>query len=487
MSLTDHRNTITFAKIAAILVRRRRQIAVTFLLLFGAVVAITLLMPKQYESRLKFLVKNERSNTIVSADTSSPSSYSAAVGEEQINSEIELLNSRSLLQQVVTSCGLEQEPGRGRPLTGEQRAIAIDRAVRQLQENLTVSSARLANVIQVDYVSRSPQMAAAVLRQLAASYLELHLRVHGSPGTYEFFAKQRDIYQKDLADVAAKLENFNQHQNISVLSQQKEILLQRQAEAESALMQADAGIHESNEEIASANKQLSKTDPRIVTMSRTIPNQESVERLNTMLVELQNRRTGLLARFLPDDRMVKEADQEISDTKAALEKAGKLNAVEGATDVNPIRQTLEIDLAKEQLQLAGTEGRRRILEEQAKIYRQRLRDLNDVTAAEDDLLRSLKEAEDNYLLYAKKAEEARIGESLDRQKIANVAIAEPPTEPHLPSSPNISLNLALGLMLASFLSVGGAFVAEHFTYSAEDSLDLEELTGLPVLASVYLP
>jgi uncharacterized protein involved in exopolysaccharide biosynthesis len=488
MSSTDYRNTISFEDILAILARRKRQIAWTFLGVFGAVVIITFLMPKQYESRLKLMVKNERSNTVVSADSNVvASSAPTEVGEGQINSEIELLNSHNLLRQVVIKSGLDRPHGSSKALTGEKQAMAIDEALENLQRHLTITSARMANVIQVDYVSRDPHMVAAVLQQLAASYLELHLRVHGNPGTYEFFAGQRDHYQKELQAIGLKLEEFNQQQKISVLTQQKEILLQKQAESEAAMLQTDAAIHQSTEEITDARKQLSKTTPRIMTQSRTIPNEQSVERLNTMLVELQNRRTELAAKFLPDDRLVKDIDQEISDTKAALDRALKMNAVEGATDVNPVSQTLEIDLAKDQLELAGNLGKRRILEQQTKFYNQRLLDLNSITAAEEDLLRSQKEAEDNYLLYSKKAEEARIGESLDSQKIANVAIVEQPVEPHLPSKPDIGLNLTLGLVLACFLSIGGAFAAEYFHNAVEGSLVLEELTGLPVVAVVYLP
>jgi uncharacterized protein involved in exopolysaccharide biosynthesis len=487
MSSTDHRNTISFEDILAILVRRKRQIAWTFLGVFGAIVIITFLMPKQYESRLKLLVKNERSNPVVSADTNIVSSGPGEVSEGQINSEIELLNSRNLLRQVVIKSGLDRPHGRSKALTAESQAIAVDQALVDLQQQLTITAARMANVIQVDYVSHDPHMAAVVLQQLAASYLELHLKVHGSPGTYEFFAAQRDRYQKELQAISVKLEEFNQQQKISALPQQKEILLQKQAESEAAMMQAEAAIHQSNEEITDARKQLSKTTPRILTQSRTVPNQQSVERLNTMLVELQNRRTELVAKFLPDDRLVKDIDQQISDTTAALDRASKLNSVEGATDVNPVSQTLEIDLAKDQLELAGMEGKRRIVEQQTKFYNQRLQDLNSITAAEEDLLRTQKEAEDNYLLYAKKAEEARIGESLDSQKIANVAIVEQPMQPHLPSKPDVGLNLTLGLVLACFLSIGGAFATEYFQNAVEGSLALEELTGLPVVAVVYLP
>ena len=164
-----------------------------------------------------------------------------------------------------------------------------------------------------------------------------------------------------------------------------------------------------------------------------MPNQTSVEHLNSLLADLQNRRTQLLAKFRPDDRNVQETDQEIADTQAALDKAMKLTGLEQSTDVNPVHQTLEIEMAKEQSALAGVEARRNTLAQQTQNYHAQLLNLGNATTAYDDLARNRKEAEENYLLYTKKTEEARIAESLDQQKIANVAIAETPTEPHLPS------------------------------------------------------
>ena len=45
----------------------------------------------------------------------------------------------------------------------------------------------------------------------------------------------------------------------------------------------------------------------------------------------------------------------------------------------------------------------------------------------------MKTAEDNYLLYLRKREEARISDALDGKKIVNVTIAEAATVPVLPS------------------------------------------------------
>ncbi len=376
--------------------------------------------------------------------------------------------------------------------------MTIEKAVMRLQRDLKISPVRKADIIQVDYSANDPRQAAAVLRQLAESYLEAHLKVHATPGTYEFFSTQAARYKHELEDAEARLAQFRRQNDIVMLEQQQQEMLQKSADSESALLQAEAAVGEITYQSADTRKQLDAASPRLVTQTRTVPNQTSVEHLNSMLADLQNRRTQLLAKFRPEDRMVQEANQEIADTQAALDKAIKFTGLEQSTDVNPVRQTLEIEMAKQQSALAGVQARRNTLAGQAESYHRQLMNLGNATAANDDLARNRKEAEENYLLYTKKTEEARIAESLDQQKIANVAIAETPTEPHLPSKPNVPLNLALGAVLAGFMSLGLTFGAEYLKppvqpvqVETQYSLDavhhpaeLEEL-GLIVLATPY--
>lgn len=485
MTPTDAANTVSLKDLAAILARRKWLILVTFFLVVVGVAAATLLMPKQYETRMKVLVKNERADMIVSPDHNGSTGYRGEVGEAQINSEIELLNSNNLLLQVVTRCGLEKLQQAAGPDPSQRNSVAVEKAVKRLQRDLKVSPVRKANIILVEYADTDPRRAVAVLDNLAGLYLEEHLRVHGTPGTYEFFKGQAERYQGELTGAESKLAAFRRRENIVMLAQQKDVTLQKAAESQSALLQAEAAIGEYTRKTADTRRQLGAAQSRVLTQSRTLSNQYSVERLHTMLAELQNRRSQLLVKFRPDDRMVQEADQEIADTRAALDKATRLTGLEQATDVNPVHQALEIDLARQQAELAGLQSRREALARQTGAYRGQLVRLANATAAFDDLVRTQKEAEDNYLLYAKKTEEARITESLDRQKIANVAIAETPTEPHLPSKPNIKLNLALGVFLACFLSLGVGFAAEYFRDTVEQPRELEDLTGLPVLAESY--
>jgi uncharacterized protein involved in exopolysaccharide biosynthesis len=507
MSSPNTLNAVSVFDIAAVLRRRRLQILATFALVATAVVVGTLMMPKQYEAHMKVLVKNERPQMVISPDRNDRPDYHGEINEAEINSEIELLTSDNLLQQVVTKCGLD----RRQHMAGA--STAVERAVRHLERNLKVTPVRKSNVILVQYFDTDPHQTVAVLANLADLYLEQHLKVHGSPGTYEFFKKQAEQYKKELQDAEAIIADFRGREDVVMPSQQKDVALQKAAETQSSLMQTDADISEYTRRIADTRKQLDATQPRVVTQKRTSSNQYSVERLQTMLAELKNRRTQLLSKFRPEDRMVQEADQEIADTQQALEKAQKLMGVDEATDVNPVYQSLLLELAKQQTELAGAESRRRVIVQQSSIYHQQLAKLAAASSAYDDLLRTQKEAEENYLLYTKKTEEARIAQSLDLQKIANVAIAETPVQPHLPSKPNVWLNIGLGVVLAGIFSLGVPFAWEFVTRPelgspdprieipvrlrtgslprllgpVEGAADLEDITGLPILAITYRP
>ena len=75
MMPTDPSFNVSAKDLAAILARRKWQTLITFVLIVAAVGAGTLLMPKQYETRMKVLVKNERADMIVSADRNGSSGF----------------------------------------------------------------------------------------------------------------------------------------------------------------------------------------------------------------------------------------------------------------------------------------------------------------------------------------------------------------------------------------------------------------------------
>src|SRR5580704_11454358 len=154
MNQLESNDTVTLGEILAILRRRRWQIFIVFALIFAGVAAGTLLMPKQYETRMKILVKNERADVVVSPGSNTATDFRGEVSESQINTEIELLTSNNLLLQVVTKCGLDSKEHPSSPLASDRPVIAKEMAVARLQKGLKITPVRKSDIIEVKYSSK---------------------------------------------------------------------------------------------------------------------------------------------------------------------------------------------------------------------------------------------------------------------------------------------------------------------------------------------
>ena len=93
--------SFTLRDILATGFRHRRLILNTFLGIFFAAVLIAFLLPREYESQMKILVRHERAESVVSPEREAPQQFRTEVSEEELQSEAELLRSRDLLTKVV--------------------------------------------------------------------------------------------------------------------------------------------------------------------------------------------------------------------------------------------------------------------------------------------------------------------------------------------------------------------------------------------------
>src|SRR5271155_2626112 len=98
----------TLRDIATPLFRHRKVALLTFLSLLLGTVLWIISLPKDYEAKMKILVKRERVDAAVSPGRDSALVNPGDVTEEELNSEVELLKSRDLLEKVVVSCDLQE-------------------------------------------------------------------------------------------------------------------------------------------------------------------------------------------------------------------------------------------------------------------------------------------------------------------------------------------------------------------------------------------
>jgi uncharacterized protein involved in exopolysaccharide biosynthesis len=464
---------------------RHKRIALLcfFGILLGAIL-VAAFQPPEYRATTKFLVDRERMDPVVSPEQNAPVMVRSEVTEEELNSEIELLQSEDVLRQVVISCGLDHGKSLSEYVLGPaapQKKSA--KAIARLVSSLQIEPIKKSNLISVTYSSQDPQLAARVLRSLEDAYIEKHVAVHTPAGQVEFFNGETERYKTNLADAETQLKEFSQQQDGVAPQVTRDLTLQKLNEFRAALQQTRAEIAATEERIRTLQKQSGTTPERLTTSMRQQDDAQVLQGLKNTLMQLELKRTELLTKYQPTYPLVQEADKQIADTRASIAREETKPIKEETTDRNPTYSWINEELAKAKAEYSGLQARAAATQAIVASYEDKARDLQQKGVIEQGLLRTIKTDEENYLLYLRKREQARMTEALDRTRILNVAVAELPSVPSIPSNSPL-LVVAVGALLAAAVTLGVVFVREYLDPSFRTPAEVSAELNIPVLAAV---
>jgi uncharacterized protein involved in exopolysaccharide biosynthesis len=324
-------------------------------------------------------------------------------------------------------------------------------------------------------------MAAAVLRALAAAYIDKHIEVHRPPGEFAFFDQQAKQYQQRLGQAQDKLTEFTKQSGVVSADSERDSALQQAAAFDATARQAQSSLDEARKRLQALEIQLKTVPPRLTTAQRTLDNPQLLEHLKSTLLTLQLKRTELLTKYDPSYPLVKEVDTQIADTSNAIASEAKNPVREQTTDQNPTYLWVQEEITKTQAELTGLQARATSSAGIADQYRGRARTLEQDSIIQQDLRRQTKTQEENYLLYTRKREEARISNALDRGGILNVAIAEQPIVPALSVGSSTTV-IFLTLFIAMIMSISTAFVMDYAKPTFQSANEITGYLGTPVLA-----
>ena len=443
---------LNLVTILALLMKRRLLLLGLFGLLFTPVIGYVITLPKRYDAEVKLILKKNRAEVSVAGTTQPP----AAVGEADIAAEIELLKNHEIYEQVASEAGLISKT---RTSLEARRATA--EAVQQLEGNLRIQQIGKTSIISVRHTSGSAETAAMVPNRLAELYILKHIAVHGGGDASQFFNERTTYYQTQLDEAQKALTHFRQTGDVSLLNEQKQAYLRRATDLKVSLEEAESQSRDAEVRIRLLEQQRRAQPLQVETGSRTVRTTALAERLKGTLIDLQTKRAELVTKYDPQYRLVKEVDQQLADTRAALERESQPQLADTSQAPNPLRQSLESESLRLESQAAGLRARKAVLAQDLNEYRTRQSRLEQLTANHNDLERSVKIAEENYLLYQRKLEEARLGDALDQRRILNVAVLERAGVPVLPASQHRTYLLIFGFFAAGFGALAGAFVTDY--------------------------
>ena len=470
-----------FLSFVGAMFRNKRLVLSTMaavLLVFAVYAAIA---KSEYGSSMMILVQNSRQAPRVGAEEGSPSGgmLNSDMMESQVNSQVTLLQSEDLMEGLATF--RDRSRGVQPPAPGSLR---LSQEVQAVQHSLEVVPIRKTDLITVNFVDSDPARAQASLRWLSAAYLEKQAKLSRPAGTYQFFAAQTDQYEAQLQKAQADLLAFDASKGVTGLDQEKSLDLQRFSDMRGQVDEAQAGLRSDRARLEDLHREAQVVAPRIQTQVKADTNRANTEQLDTLLAQLQNRRIELLNRFQPTDVTVQEIDTEIASTKATLSRLESKQGSETTEDTNPVRMQVDEGLQRVSTDVRADEAKLGTLTQASQAMANRLQELQSISVQHDTLARQVDELRQNRTRFAQKRDDARIEDDLDQSKIVDVAIAEQPTYSVQPLRPRRKTTLAIGAVLACFLSLGLVFFKEIGRETMYEPLELEAVSSCPVLTTI---
>jgi uncharacterized protein involved in exopolysaccharide biosynthesis len=213
---------------------RRKGLIVGLTLLAAALafVAVNMVTPR-YKSEARVLIET-RDNIFLRPDAERTTERGAAVDQEAVTSQVQLILSRDLAREVIKSLKLAERPEFDPVLRGSSTIGVVlglvglikdpmsqtpeERVFRSFAERLTAYQVEKSRVIAIEFESESPELAARVANAVADTYLVFQqtAKQDQSRVAGHWLAEKIEPLRGAVADAEGKVEQYRARNNLLV-------------------------------------------------------------------------------------------------------------------------------------------------------------------------------------------------------------------------------------------------------------------------------
>ena len=456
-----------------VVTKRKRLILGVFLIVALGISVAVVSVPTSYEVAGKLVVTRERGDLLVTPSEQRNFNYALTSPTAQdMAVHAELLKNRSLVEAVVKQLGLD----RGAATSASE--ARLNSQVETILNGLTIQVVPNSNLIYVRYRSTDPVKGADIVNALLDQYREMYQHMRATAGVTQFFEEERDKLAASLKKSEHTLTAFRNKTALASAATQVDAYSRRLAEAEHDAIDAQYDLKESEQRAAIIKGELDR-EPERIEFSSTIRYNPMIQTLQERLLALEMEEQQLLTLYTDTDRRVQDKRTEIEAQKQALAEARARGWVPQSevTQLNDRHRDLEVQYIAATLAIQKNAIRAESARTIAAEMHERVRDLGVDDVQRESLNREIQASSDAYLLYRKKAEEARLTAALDDNMITNVAIGEPASRQGSPVGPPKNLSLVFAIAVGLVSGVGGAFLRELFDRPLESEQPIPRRMG----------
>jgi uncharacterized protein involved in exopolysaccharide biosynthesis len=503
------------------LFRHKGKATLFFLTAVGTAVFLTIFLPPTYRSEAILFVRLGRENATLDPTATLGQTSIVAIPssrEDEINSVVEILRSRGLIEKVVDSIGPEAVLERGgdyvavdqpqqvamRPLDHSGAAGASDatggmdrlegslvgasvthreRATTKLSRELDVQRVRKSNVISITHESGSPQLARATVARLTDLFLQEYVRLHRTRGAHEFFDEQTQRLRTELAEAQQELSDVKSKTGLAAPEKQRGLLIDQIGRIEDELLRASQESSATETRVRRWKEQLPALPEHRLTSETAGQGNEGTDLMRQQFYALQLREQEMLAKYTDEHPKLKEIRKQAA---AARDILGREEFTRKQTTTGPNRafEEVEINLLRDESALAALQSRTEALRGQLAQMQDRMKKLNESELRIARLQREVELRDGSYRKYSASLEQSRIDRALEDERMSNISVVQPATLEMKPVRPRKLMNVLLGVVVGLCGGIGLALTAEYVDRSFRSPEDIEKKLDLPALVTI---
>jgi polysaccharide biosynthesis transport protein len=461
-------DSVRLTELTAPLLQRKVTVALIGAIGLVAGLVVSILTTPSFRARASLQLEGFNDEQFFRSITPISLQIPNATPESYLQNQVKVLQSETLARRVANKLGMQSEnepvktPGflsRIRNRFGISRSWPTtpeNRSMQKVQDNLTVRTSMQSQVIELLYDAPDPIAAALGANAAASEFIELNreARAQVVKDSTEWLRKQAADMKIRLEAANRQLQDYARTSGLVFAGTHSTLAEDRMRQIQDALSRAEAdrAAKQSRYETTLANG----GDPVTDAVS-TGPLKEYQVNLQTMRRELAQLRTL----YTPSHYKVQSLMAQIAETEKAIDNERK-------EILGRIRNEYQTGAGLEQLLSRAHERQLRTVEQQMQKERH-----YDVLKSEIDTTQKL------YDSMLQKVEEAGVASAL---RSTNVRIIDSATPPSSPYTPKTALNMAIGLVIGTFLGVGLVFVSERTVKvksPGESLLNVPELGVIP--------
>ncbi|MCA9071885.1 MAG: hypothetical protein KDA84_23315 [Planctomycetaceae bacterium] len=346
-----------------------------FGVVLGLVVLAINLVPATYESEAKLFVRVGRESVALDPTATTGQTISVYESREnEINSVVDVLQSRGILERIVSNMASEliaESPKEGTNYSKQQ----LDNAVRGLGQSIAVSHSKKSSVITITTKAKSPELAQRILDDMLRVFREQHFRINRTMGSYEFFEEQWKSEKQELETARNNLKEAKNTFGLASVEGHRKNLEAQISATETSLMQNQRSLTALNAEIVALQTTMDILPQRIPAQEVTGFFNDAAEGTREQIQQLEIEHRQLLTKYTARHPYVRIIKSKIDAGKAILqEQRNPKNQM--TTSNNPQYQQVQLNLITNQARRVALEAEKVSLNQQLETLSQKLKELN---------------------------------------------------------------------------------------------------------------